>query len=376
MLSFVHILQDKQTSTTARAANHDEADFSYDAFMQYLQGVGGNKSITSKSIVSDVEKYLTNCSHGSSTKSATDLLLDKKVLQAHYDKSKDIYQPTTITEKLRRLKMAIEFLNHTHDNEEVYMKATRTMEMLSRWIKALSKAIGKQRQQHGIKVRSQLENDEPTKAASVFLSNAHLQAKVNCAVLNLAASFNANDVRLLTAYAASMILYENSQRSGMIENLTVEEFLARVHKVYKEKERVIIPCVNHKTGPQGVAQLVTSLEGEELLLQYYTLARKKITPKPGCHGLFFLTPNGSRYTQVYRKICESIKASSINDIEPPKPETYRIGMSSKVARHLNDEKRRAVVKHMSHSEQTSEKYYEFVNFDDAAMAFDEINKLL
>ena len=33
MLSFVHILQDKQTSTTAHAADHDEADFSYDAFM-------------------------------------------------------------------------------------------------------------------------------------------------------------------------------------------------------------------------------------------------------------------------------------------------------------------------------------------------------
>ena len=65
--------------------------------------------------------------------------------------------------------MAIEFLNHAHDNEEVYMKATRTMEMLSRWIKALSKAIGKQRQQHGMKVKNQLENDEPTKAASVFL---------------------------------------------------------------------------------------------------------------------------------------------------------------------------------------------------------------
>ena len=124
---------------------------------------------------------------------------------------------------------------------------------------------------------SQVENDEPTKAASVFLYNVHLQAKVNCAMLNLAASFNAKDVRLLTAYAASMILYQNSQRSGVIENLTIEEFSARVHKVYKEKERVIIPCVNHKTGPQGIAQLVTTLEGEEVLLQYYTSARKNYT---------------------------------------------------------------------------------------------------
>ena len=345
--------------------------------MQYLQGVGGNKSIeTSKSIVSDVEKYLTNCSHSSSTKSATDLLLDRKVLQAHYDKLKNIYQPTTITEKLRRLKMAIDFLNHTQDDDDMYMKATRTLETLSRWIKALSKAIGKQRQEHGMRVRNTLENNEPTKAVSEFLNNVNLQAKIDCAILNLASSFNTQDAKLLTAYVASMILYENGQRSGVIENLTITEFSKRMHKFYEGQERVIIPCLNHKTGPQGIAQLVTTPKGENLLLQYYTLARAKIMPKPGCDQLFFLTPCGGRYNQVYRKICESIKINNINVTEPPKPKTYRIGMSSKVGRHLSDAKRRAVVKHMNHTEQTSEKYYEFVNLDDAAMAFDEINKLL
>ena len=55
---------------------------------------------------------------------------------------------------------------------------------------------------------------------------------------------------------------------------------------------------------------------------------------------------------------------------------FRIGMSTKVAKELSDTKQRGVIKHMSHTEQTSQKYYEFVNFEDAAKAFEEINKLM
>ena len=36
-----------------------------------------------------------------------------------------------------------------------------------------------------------------------------------------------------------------------------------------------------QTGPQGIAQLVATVEGEELLVQYHTLVQAKITPKPG-----------------------------------------------------------------------------------------------
>ena len=348
--------------------------------MQYLRGIGGNKSIDmTKAIVHDVEEFLRNCPHGSSTTTPVDLLLNRKVLESYYHQMRDIklYKPTTITEKFRRLKMAIAFLIHEgHDNDDLYIKGNRIIDVLSHWIKSLSKAIGKQRQQHGLKVIDTLATESPTEAAARFLSDTQLLAKVELAILNLGLSFHSRDIKLLTAFATSTLLYKNSQRPGVIQNLTMKEFSQRQHIEYNNEQRVVLPCVNHKTGPQGVAQLVSTLEGEQILLQYHTLVRTKITPKPGCDHLLFLTCTGNKYTQVYRKICTSIKVNNINVKVPPPPSMFRIGMSTKVAKELSDTKRRGVIKHMSHTEQTSQKYYEFVNFEDAAKAFEEINKLM
>ena len=103
------------------------------------------------------------------------------------------------------------------------------------------------------------------------MKNTHLWAKVDSAILYLALSFDSKDVELLTAYAACLLLYKNSQRSGVIENLTLKDFSQRQQKLHNNEERVVIPCLNHKTGPQGIAQLVTTAEGEELLIKYHTI---------------------------------------------------------------------------------------------------------
>ena len=340
--------------------------------------MGGNKSIQkAKSIANDIEKFLSNCAHSSTSKTSADLLLNRQVLQDHYDKLNNDYQPTTVAEKLRQIRIAINFLiHHNHENNDMYIKGRQIITTLDRWIKRLSKSIGKQCQQHGMTIRDTLANESPTKTASEFLKSTRLLAKVDSAILNLGSSFDPKDVKILTAYAACQLLYGNSQRSGVVENLAVNEFSQRQRKLHDNEERIIIPCLNHKTGPQGIAQLVVTVKGEELLLQYHTLVRAKITPKPGCEQYFFLTYSGVKYTQVFRKIIKSIKINNIDIKEPPKPELFRIGMSSKVSRHLSDAKRRTVVRHMSHSDQTSQKCYEFINLDDAAKAFDEINKLM
>ena len=102
--------------------------------------MGGNKSTeTAKSIVNDVEKFLSNCSHSSPSTTSTDLLLNKKVLQNYYDKLKDNYQPTTVAEKLRQVKMAINFLIHeNHENNDMYVKGSRIISTLNQRIKTLS----------------------------------------------------------------------------------------------------------------------------------------------------------------------------------------------------------------------------------------------
>ena len=74
----------------------------------------------------------------------------------------------------------------------MYIKGSRIISILNQCIKTLSKAIGKQRQQHRMKVRETLANDHelPTETASEFLKNSHLQARVHTAILNLASSFD------------------------------------------------------------------------------------------------------------------------------------------------------------------------------------------
>ena len=81
------------------------------------------------------------------------------------------------------------------------------------------------------------------------------------------------------------------------------KFSQRKWKFHNNEERVVIPCLNHKTGPQGVVQLVanTDSEGGELLLQYHTLVRAKITLKPGGDQLFFLTCSVGRYSRFTGK---------------------------------------------------------------------------
>ena len=155
----------------------------------------------------------------------------------------------------------------------MYNKGSQIITTLDQWIKALNKSIGKQRQRHGMKIRDTLANESPTKTASEFLKSTWLRARVDSAILNLGSSFDSKEVKILTAYAACLLRYGNSQRSGVVENLTVNEFSQRQRKLHDNEERIVIPCLNHKTGPQGIAQLVVTVEGEELLVQYHTLVR-------------------------------------------------------------------------------------------------------
>ena len=51
----------------------------------------------------------------------------------------------------------------------------------------------------------------------------------------------------------------------MISNLTTSEFELREEQ---EDDRVVIPCVYHKTASQGMAQLVVTEDVEAVLLFY------------------------------------------------------------------------------------------------------------
>ena len=88
-----------------------------------------------------------------------------------------------------------------------------------------------------------------------------------------AGRFDPTDVKLLTAYAAALLVYKNSQRSGVVDNLTMKEFeLMREND--RDKDKIVITCVHHKTGAAGGAKLVVEKRDLAYLLDYKYLVRQ------------------------------------------------------------------------------------------------------
>jgi len=343
-------------------------------FKNYLEGIaGGNRSsTTSTSIVRDIQRFYSMVTpRGDKYLNGT--LMSRKMLEIYYSQLKGRigYEPTTIAEKLRRISMAIGFIIHENaDNQNLYIHGSQHRDIIKQWVKSLAKKISMQRQKHSMVA---IKNLQSTSNPIPFIENEQVINKAHECIASLKKSFEISDIKFLTAYGAALLLYGNCQRPGVIQNLTMEEFDQREST---SDGMVVISCLNHKTGPQGRAILVISRSAEHILAEYKTTVRDHLTPGSGCETLFFLTPSGSMYTQVYRKIREAVKMKGFDDIEIPPPSSYRILMSTKAARHLDDTTLRKVQKHLSHSEDTSRKYYEFMLTEDATQAHKTLRNLV
>lgn len=153
----------------------------------------------------------------------------------------------------------------------------------------------------------------------------------------------------------------------MIEHSTLGEYRSIGEG---EDNKYVLNCHNNKTGPQGVAKLVMNEEAYHLLQKYTDLVRDKISAKPGCEDLLFLTVHGTKYTQVYRKIKEQFAT----DITPSTPSEYRIVVQTD-ATSLPPNVYKEVTKHLSHSKDTSRRFYEFMNTYDALSAYTVIKQM-
>ena len=170
-----------------------------------------------------------------------------------------------------------------------------------------------------------------------------------------------------------MILYYNGQRYGVIENVTIEEFTRRIEN---EEGMVVMTCMQHKTSTtQGPAHLVFKKTTDKLLSKYYSLVRQRIQPKEGASQLLFLTVNGSRYSQVYRKLQEAITVNNIKDVELPKPSQYRKVVRTDGSCSLPNPGLRNMSRHMCHSSETARKYYEYSDLSDAVLAHKTITEI-
>jgi len=184
--------------------------------------------------------------------------------------------------------------------------------------------------------------------------------------------FDKPAAKVLTAYAAACLLYSNGQRSGVITNLRIIEFNQRQPGDY-DTDEVVINCLHHKTGPQGIAHLVVTRDHEQLLVEYYKKVRQKIRASDFSHSnRFFLTTNGSLYTQVYRRIRDAL---SVGRLKPPRPKDYRVLVATDAARELNNADLRRVSRHLCHSAEISRQYYQFSNTSDSMLAHQALQNL-
>ena len=348
--------------------------FSFELFQVYLQGLAGGdrNEATAKAIVADIRRFYDDSAGSSQTTHTINQLLNMQNIQNFYTTMKqDGKAATTMAEKLRRIKEAVRFiqLRLKEDDTVLYMKAQKVLDFITNSTKKMAKHIKLQRHKHAVKVASELPSmDDPCN----MLKSKELKAKIKDCIANLERAFAEDDAKLLTAYCTAQIVYRNSQRSGVIENVKVEEYL---NKNINVKGKPVIQCLDHKTGSDGPAQLVVSKLANHLLQKYYQLVRTKITPEKDCEKYFFLTTTGSRYTQVYRKMASEFKKTGIRGIDIPTPSQYCIMVGTESAASMDDADYRVVAKHLGHSTATQRRHYEAATCDGALRAFRKLDEL-
>ena len=81
-----------------------------------------------------------------------------------------------------------------------------------------------------------------------FINSKDTRDKLKMAAHNLQYTFERQDVQLVTAYAAAIIVYKNSQRSGVITNLTYKEYQMKKEKAPSTSLNVQTIRLGYKVG--------------------------------------------------------------------------------------------------------------------------------
>ena len=136
-------------------------EFSLEGFTKYLRSTAGgnrNKS-TARSITSDLVMFFRNTCTAESSQNTNYYKIDRlfnvtdlKSFLHHIAVEKN-YKPTTITEKIRRLKLAIQYV--MDNNQEHNNRGNSRLKLLTRWCQLLSQDVTAQRKQNAAYADSQ-----------------------------------------------------------------------------------------------------------------------------------------------------------------------------------------------------------------------------
>ena len=163
-------------------------EFPLDEFEEYLTGIsGGDKDeSTAAVIMRDMRFYFDNSGSSSSMESNSyRQIMNHQNLEAFYQLMNHQlrYKPSTIAEKLHRLRRAIQFIvDQNFGNAEVAQEGLQYRELLSSCINSLSKQISLQRHERGIKMENEIVHTTNPKH---FLKSEEVKLKLSYAKENI-----------------------------------------------------------------------------------------------------------------------------------------------------------------------------------------------
>lgn len=178
------------------------------------------------------------------------------------------------------------------------------------------------------------------------------------------------EYKLIICYIAASMIFNNAQRPGVVRHMTISEYKQREYI----DDKVVITVLNHKTSTsQGPASIVITTELEEMINQYLTYVRKTIVANTDeLKDNLFLTITGNEF----KKICETIQlVASKFDLSTPSPSVHRKVIASEGRKYLDEGGMRSLASHMSHSETTSRKFYQFPSEHEAYEVHNTIKHL-
>ena len=305
----------------------------------------------------------------------TDIILNTSTLveYIHTLKERDL-APSTIIDKLRNLRLCIEYLSTCKlaiDSTTTSSKCEETIKWLQKRAKVLRKDVRMQQFSNAMKGENAVDNAGNPRD---FWSNPDVKKEVYT-ILKKAETgdhLTNNEHSTVLAYLAAILIYKNSQRPGVVENMTIHEFQQRRDQ---GDGRVLIRVLKHKTSAStGPANIIINKNCEEVMCQYHDLIRSNIPAQNVASSkLLFLTSNGSSF----KKISETIqKVAAAYSISVPTASLHRkVTKTTAHCDEITEGKMRALSRHMSHSDATSSKFYQLPAAKTAVDIYNTIKQL-
>ncbi|KAF0711308.1 Uncharacterized protein FWK35_00029583, partial [Aphis craccivora] len=185
----------------------------------------------------------------------------------------------------------------------------------------------------------------------VFLSSMEKNLEPECVVMVSSEPGCSGIQKMMSACCglAVLVLWLSKHRSGVVSDITVDEWSSRKY----EADKTIVVVAKHKTGDKEPAPIVLPPNINRMMERYYDLRRRVQTD----NNYFFITNKGKRLVKIY---------DEINKI-------YGSRLSANIFRRMVDSMARAhdhqtssgVAKALQHSEDKALRYYQVPDANEA-----------